>query len=258
MPSDAKKIAGARRLNVARIELAPLTIIVILMMLGIVSIGGRAQAQSFPPMPSSFSPGRSDSQALLDAAGRLYGLDPVLLRSIAAVESDDNPRAISPKGAQGLMQLMPATAQRFSVENAMDPADNVLGAVRFIQFIHQWQALHPENGVGMAQLLAAYNAGEGAVAKYHGVPPYPETQEYVRRVMTAYLFGGELPREFRTPSPAAKRAHKAGISRSRVTSHSRMILVTNPPAVDPMRQLAEIQRSRAAAEKQLAGMGPGD
>jgi hypothetical protein len=198
-------------------------------------------------------PGRAGSESLLDAAGRLYDLDPVLLRSIAAVESDNDPRAISPKGAQGLMQLMPATAQRFSVENPMDPADNVLGAVRFITFLQQWQALHPEVGGGMAQLLAAYNAGEGAVAKYHGVPPYPETREYVRLVLTAYLFGGKLPPEFRV-----HRAASANRGKNLASAHRRVVTKAILPAADPMRQLAEIQRARTEAEKRMAGAESGE
>jgi soluble lytic murein transglycosylase-like protein len=192
-------------------------------------------------------------QALLDAAGRLYGLDPILLRSIAAVESDYNPRAVSPKGARGLMQLMPSTAKRFSVENPMDPADNVLGAVRFIRFLRQWQALHPEDGTGMTALLAAYNAGEGAVAKYRGVPPFPETQEYVRLVLTAYLFGGRLPPGLR------RRAGGSESPRARSINPLRPAKLSKPePSIDPMEQLAEIRRSRAEAEQRLLGKIPGD
>jgi len=136
----------------------------------------RAPAQEHPA-----SLNRAETRSLIIAAARLYDLDPELLGAIATVESGGNPEAVSPKGAQGLMQLMPGTAERFSVENPFDPIDNVLGAVRFINFLKRWQAERPELQGSLAELLAAYNAGPGAVQKYGGVPPYPETQAYVRQ-----------------------------------------------------------------------------
>src|SRR5579871_4911620 len=99
---------------------------------------GRTAAQP-PAAPLN----RAETRSLILAAARLYDLDPELLGAIAAVESGGNSQAVSPKGAQGLMQLMPATAERFSVGNPFDPVDNVLGAVRFINFIKRRQAERP-------------------------------------------------------------------------------------------------------------------
>ncbi len=114
--------------------------------------------------------------SLFTAAGAKYGVDPALLSAVAKAESAYNPRAVSPAGAQGLMQLMPGTARDLGVANAFDPAQAVDGAAKMLS-----QLLTSFNGkVDLA--LAGYNAGPGAVRKYGGVPPYTETQNYVRRV----------------------------------------------------------------------------
>ncbi len=133
---------------------------------------------------------RADNDRLFRAAAELYSIDPDLLAAIATVESGNNSGAVSPKGAQGLMQLMPATANRFRVHDPFDPVSNTLGAVRFINFLRQYRVAGGDGApLSLPELLAAYNAGEGAVDKYGGVPPYPETQLYVRKVLVAYLFG---------------------------------------------------------------------
>jgi hypothetical protein len=132
---------------------------------------------------------RADNDRLIRAAAELYSIDPDLLAAIAGVESGGNSDAVSPKGAQGLMQLMPATANRFHVLDPYDPVSNTLGAVRFISFLRQYRTTHGDGApLSLVEMLAAYNAGEGAVDKYNGVPPYPETQQYVRKVLVAYLF----------------------------------------------------------------------
>ena len=132
---------------------------------------------------------RADNDRLLRAAAELYSIDPDLLAAIASVESGGNSDAVSPKGAQGLMQLMPATANRFRVLDPYDPVSNTLGSVRFISFLRQYRTTHGDGApLSLVEMLAAYNAGEGAVDKYNGVPPYPETQDYVRKVLVAYLF----------------------------------------------------------------------
>lgn len=109
------------------------------------------------------------------------GVNANLLHAIIQVESAYNPAATSHKGAQGLMQLIPATAERFGVEQSYDPESNVRGGARYIKNL---LTLFNNN---LQLALAAYNAGEGAVRKYNNtIPPYPETQAYVSRVLSLY------------------------------------------------------------------------
>lgn len=110
------------------------------------------------------------------AAAVQYGVEEAVVRAIIHAESSYNPNAISRVGAQGLMQLMPATARRFGVSNSFDPAQNIRGGVQYLGWL-----LKRFNG-DLTLAAAGYNAGEGAVAKYKGVPPYAETQRYVQRV----------------------------------------------------------------------------
>jgi hypothetical protein len=108
------------------------------------------------------------------------GVDPSLVKSVMLVESNYNPRARSRKGACGLMQLIPATAARYGVGNIFDPIENIRGGVRYLADLLEMF------GGNVANALAAYNAGENAVTRYSGIPPYAETREYVRRAMVAY------------------------------------------------------------------------
>ena len=110
------------------------------------------------------------------AAARDFGVDQAIVRAIIHAESAYNPNALSRVGAQGLMQLMPATARRFGVSNSFDAAQNIRGGVQYLAWL-----LKRFNG-DLTLAAAGYNAGEGAVAKYKGVPPYSETQRYVQRV----------------------------------------------------------------------------
>jgi len=103
-------------------------------------------------------------------------LPPELLHSVIQVESNYNPSAVSPKGAQGLMQLIPETARRFGVLDSFDPVENIEGGAKYLKYLLDlYQGDYP-------RALAAYNAGEKAVARYGGVPPYAETQNYVAQV----------------------------------------------------------------------------
>ncbi len=113
---------------------------------------------------------------LFEEVARRVGLDPALLKAVARVESGFNPQAVSPKGAMGLMQLMPETAQVLGVRRPFDPRENVLGAARFLK------SLLREFG-DLRKALAAYHAGPEVVRRYGDVPPYPETQKYVQQVM---------------------------------------------------------------------------
>jgi len=117
----------------------------------------------------------SDLDAFVEEMGRRYDIDPLLVHSVIRVESDYNPWAVSPKGAQGLMQLMPGTARRLSVANTFDPSENIEGGVRYLKYL---LTLFGDERLA----LAAYNAGEGAVFRYGNIPPYRETNEYVYRV----------------------------------------------------------------------------
>jgi Transglycosylase SLT domain len=116
-------------------------------------------------------------QSLVDAASARYNLPAGLLQSVAKVESNYDPNAVSPAGAQGVMQLMPATAASLNVTNSFDPVQNIDGGARLLS-----QLLSQYNG-DVTLAVAAYNAGPGAVSKYGGVPPYPETQSYVSQVL---------------------------------------------------------------------------
>jgi soluble lytic murein transglycosylase-like protein len=121
--------------------------------------------------------GGKDLAAMAIAAARRHSLDPDLVQAVVAVESGFRPDAVSPKGAQGLMQLMPYTARALGVKDSFDPAANLDGGTRYLR------ALIKRYGGDVTRALAAYNAGEGAVARHGGVPPYPETLAYVRKVL---------------------------------------------------------------------------
>jgi soluble lytic murein transglycosylase-like protein len=114
--------------------------------------------------------------AEIRAASQQYGVEEAIVRSIIHAESSYRVNALSHKGAQGLMQLMPATARRFGVTDAFDPAQNIRGGTQYLAF------LLARYGQNLTLAAAAYNAGEGAVDRYGGVPPYAETQRYVQRV----------------------------------------------------------------------------
>jgi soluble lytic murein transglycosylase-like protein len=119
--------------------------------------------------------------ALVEAVAKQYDVDPLLVHSVIETESNYNPYAVSPKGAQGLMQLMPATAKRFGVQNSFNIKENIEGGVRYLKYLG---TLFPDDP---RLAIAAYNAGEGAVWKYgNNVPPYRETEQYVQRVNHRY------------------------------------------------------------------------
>ena len=133
------------------------------------------------PSLGSFTTGNADVDKYIVESGQRNSVDPLLLYAIMHQESSFKPRAISYKGARGLMQLMPPTAARFGVTNIWDPKQNIEGGARYMRFLLDLFS----GDVRLA--LAGYNAGEGAVMKYgYNVPPYSETQEYVRRIGRRY------------------------------------------------------------------------
>ena len=113
----------------------------------------------------------------IDQIARNIQIDPDLIKAIIMAESGGNPFAISPKGALGLMQLMPETANELSVSNPFDPEENIRGGTKYLSWL-----LKTYNG-DLLSALAAYNAGPGTVKKFGGIPPYPETINYIKRVL---------------------------------------------------------------------------
>src|SRR5579864_1176532 len=123
------------------------------------------------------APGSQPMNEVITAVSGRHHLDPDLINSVIHAESGFNPRAVSPKGAQGLMQLMPQTASRLGVVNSFDPGDNLEGGTRYLR------ELLERYNFDLIKALAAYNAGPQRVEQYHGVPPYYETQAYVARII---------------------------------------------------------------------------
>jgi soluble lytic murein transglycosylase-like protein len=138
-----------------------------------------ADAMSVAPSDSSIERFSRYGDVIREAAG-LYQIPEELVRAVIKVESDYDPRAISRAGAQGLMQLMPETAQRMQVRDVMDPRENILGGVRYLRVL-----ANMFNG-DLELTLAGYNAGENAVVRHGGIPPFDETEDYVARVLAYY------------------------------------------------------------------------
>ncbi len=134
----------------------------------------RRRLQSVPGRRGSLFPDLYSDE--IDRASSDHDVDPALVRAVIHAESAFNPYAVSPKGARGLMQLMPATARMLGVSNSFSPESNIRGGTKYLaQLLKRFR--------NEAHAIAAYNAGEVPVNKYNGVPPYLETREYVRRVL---------------------------------------------------------------------------
>lgn len=171
-----------------------------------------ANANSTVSRPGG-SPGQADKvevvlperlERIVRAAADRHQLDPALVKAVIGVESAWNPMAMSRKGALGLMQLIPSTANRFGVGNAFDPMQNIEGGTRYLRTL-----LDRFNG-DLEKSLAAYNAGEGAVDRSGGIPNYWETRHYVQKVTSNYFRpgSGRNPKMFSpiTPHPPVRRA----------------------------------------------------
>ena len=127
--------------------------------------------------PTKFKGNTGQYDHIVEAASRAFGVNPKLIHSVIRHESGYNPRAVSHAGAMGLMQLIPGTAKRMGVADAFDPHENIMGGTKYLRLLLDMFEGNPVHAV------AAYNAGEGRVIKYKGIPPFPETKQYVARVM---------------------------------------------------------------------------
>lgn len=185
--------------------------------------GGKAGANS----------GRYDSLIAKSAARN--GVDPALMKAMMHTESGFNPNARSPVGAQGLMQLMPATARRFGVVNPNDPAQNIEGGARYLAYLNK------KFKGDQTKVIAAYNAGEGNVAKYGGIPPFKETRDYVSKVKGRYS-------QYKGVQPSA--------SRLMPLANSPISSVTKPTALPPLKapplpQPPKVTKSVSTTQKPL-------
>jgi len=147
-----------------------------------------------PPAETAAAPAPIGVPELVARIAAQHSLPPELIHSVIQVESNYNPYAVSSKGALGLMQLIPATARRFGVADVFNPADNIQGGARYLKYLLDLY------GGNYPLALAAYNAGEGAVAKYGMVPPYRETENYVK------LVGRRVEEAFRAAAAAEAKA----------------------------------------------------
>jgi soluble lytic murein transglycosylase-like protein len=168
-------------------------------------------------------PGGVDVDAIVDKYAAEFSLDPKLLRSMIATESGFNPSAVSPKGAQGLMQLMPETAARLGVNNPFDPEQNIWGGARYMRFLLDTFAENQENNLILS--LAAYNAGENLVQRLGRIPDFRETNEYVRSIIERY---GK--RQMEVPLPAAPQLPVP--TTFRYFDEKGVLILTNIPRVD--------------------------
>ena len=149
--------------------------------------------------------GRPSLDRVIQQSASRHQVDPDLVRAIVRVESNFDPYAVSLRGAQGLMQLIPATAQRFGVRDAFDPRANLEGGVRYLRYLIDLY------GGDLELALAAYNAGENAVSRYNGVPPYRETRNYLRKISRIYPLDWPLDRQNREAPEIMKFVDSKGI-----------------------------------------------
>jgi soluble lytic murein transglycosylase-like protein len=176
----------------------------------------------------------SPYDTLIRQAAADHSVDPRLVKSVMLVESGFNASAVSRKGARGLMQLMPKTATNHGVKNAHDPGENIAGGTKYLSHLLE---LFDGN---LEKSLAAYNAGEAAVARYGGIPPYDETRDYVRKALTAYYGmpylgggGGSLGGGFGRASGVSFSGKSVHVERD---SNNRPVLTTAKPPAPVLRR----------------------
>jgi soluble lytic murein transglycosylase-like protein len=184
---------------------------------------GNPATIKIPAVGGRISSGTLAIDAMIAEAATIHGLDPYLILSVMRHESGFNRNAISPKGASGLMQLMPATAARFGVRNIFDVRENILGGAKYLRWL-----LERFNG-DVRLALAGYNAGEGAVEFYgNRIPPFFETQNYVRAIYSRYVG----LRSSLTPQPVVAAEAPGGkeVSGEKNPTYNQIIIVTSSRA----------------------------
>lgn len=186
---------------------------------------GRSEASVLP----SYSKSKNSFDDLIRQAAQTHGIAEGLIKAVMHTESGFNVNARSPVGAQGLMQLMPATARRFNVSNAFDPQQNIHAGAKYLAWL-----MKRFNG-NTQLVLAGYNAGEGNVQKYGGIPPFRETQDYVRRVTSRFnnLYSNGLSNAVHS-SPQGKMIAQGGTegsSTSAVSTASNPTILSTPAPV---------------------------
>ena len=204
--------------------------------------GNRTAQPAFVPVSAPKAPEprplpRSDRyQGLIRKIAGQYGEDAELVKAIIRVESAFDPQAVSSKNCKGLMQLHPDTARQFGVKDVFDPADNIKGGVKYLQHLRR-------NFDDIELILAAYNAGENAVLRHNGIPPYRETRNYVDKVLKLYD-----PRQFESPTRVSRPRMY------RVVLPDGQILLTNVPSREVERKAqGKRSRHRRAIQVNLSG-----
>ena len=173
---------------------------------GVASRTTQSSSEASPILSAAAQANREKIEEMIREVSARYRVDPALVRAVIQTESNWNSSAVSRKGALGLMQLVPGTAQQMGVNNAFDPKQNLDGGVRYLQIL-----LARYNG-DLDRALAAYNAGPGAVDRAGGIPRYRETREYVQKVTDSYYRPGSdrLPRAFDAPHPIYRTTESDG------------------------------------------------